>query len=1105
VGGHGQLEIHTSNRQEVLLRHLAARLRDDPLLPLQNETILVPGRAMARWLRLQLARELGISASLDLPFPGTFLARLSGAGPGDPFAREVLALRIFRLLGDGAGDRQMAVPLRYCSDDADQRKRWQLSLRIASCFDAYQLYRDELLLGFARGDAEAASHPHAGWQAHLWRLLLAECGALPARTSGEPVRKRSAAPTLPFAEPLEPRAAKIHPHRLQRARELLKDPAHARAVLPPRLHLFGIATLPPAVMALLHQIAAHVEVRLYLLLPTAEYFGELARPRGAAAVEPGHELLARLSRQAREFFDVLLDADPHGQGMAPLEFPDPAPDPARTSALAALQSDLLHLRSRGGSGAAPLVLRPADASLRIHGCHSPLREMEVLRDQILDALEHEPGLRPHDVMVLVPDVRAYAPYVQAVFGPLGRKLPFTIADRSPETRAPMLAVLLRMCDLATSGVSTPDVLHLLTEPALLRRFRLGPADLPALRDLLERTRIRLWPQATAGTAADEGTGPAQPHTYVLARQRLLFGTATGAEDRLVHGLLPEASATDARAETLGRLCDLCEMLQERLRALGRPHTVADWARQLELTLELLFEPEERDELEAAEQVRECARQLRALHELASVREELSPAVLGEWLHEHLQASGDASGLFSGGVTFAALKPMRALPAEMLCIAGLNAEDFPRRGRPVPFDLIDAAPRPGDRSIRGDDRHLFLEALLSARRRLCLSWVSRSQKDDSDCAPSAVLSELIEHLDRSCIGPGGEPAQELLLVQHPLQAFSSRYRDGSDERLFTYELHAEAACGPAVATEFVAEPLPAEPRERTEVALEQLVSFWRNPARAFCRRTLDLSLSKLDERDDECEPFAMHTLVKYGLQQDGVQARLCPAEGKDAEAMAAQRGQLPTQGLGPVAFARLDLEVSVFAARLGEASGPGREFTFACPGFVLRGAVPVKQGGQAIQWRMTSVKPKDRLMAWIHHLLVHAADGGVTRTVIYGTEGSCTLEPITSVANAGEWLATLLAGMQEGLCSPLPFFERASWEWQHKLSEGKDPIVAQREARRAYLPNQRNDGGPRVPGDVEDPHTALCWRDQDPLLLPGFAAWAQRVFEPMLAHFGDREP
>lgn len=58
-----------------------------------------------------------------------------------------------------------------------------------------------------------------------------------------------------------------------------------------------------------------------------------------------------------------------------------------------------------------------------HLAHSPVRELEILHDQLLQLLAQAssgPGapaaLNPRDVIVMVPDIEPMAPAIRAVFG-----------------------------------------------------------------------------------------------------------------------------------------------------------------------------------------------------------------------------------------------------------------------------------------------------------------------------------------------------------------------------------------------------------------------------------------------------------------------------------------------------------------------------------------------------------------------------------------------------------------------------------------------------------------------------------------------------------------
>src|SRR5262249_16783522 len=87
------------------------------------------------------------------------------------------------------------------------------------------------------------------------------------------------------------------------------------------------------------------------------------------------------------------------------------------------------------------------------------------------------------------------------------------------------------------------------------------------------------------------------------------------------------------------------------------------------------------------------------------------------LQETLKQHEPAIGFLTGGVTFCAMLPMRTIPFKVIALVGMDNRVFPRSQRPAGFDLIASNPRPGDPSLREEDKFIFLEALLSARKKL----------------------------------------------------------------------------------------------------------------------------------------------------------------------------------------------------------------------------------------------------------------------------------------------------------------------------------------------------------------------------------------------------
>jgi len=58
--------------------------------------------------------------------------------------------------------------------------------------------------------------------------------------------------------------------------------------------------------------------------------------------------------------------------------------------LSCLQSHILNLEQQDKKS----LIKNRDASIQVHSCHSPMREIEVLHDRLLFMFEQDKNLRP---------------------------------------------------------------------------------------------------------------------------------------------------------------------------------------------------------------------------------------------------------------------------------------------------------------------------------------------------------------------------------------------------------------------------------------------------------------------------------------------------------------------------------------------------------------------------------------------------------------------------------------------------------------------------------------------------------------------------------------
>jgi len=1074
------LRVYQGNRLERLAERLAEVVRDPAGGALESETILVQNQGMGRWLVLRLADELGVCANIRFPFPASFLWELfRRVLPEVPetsaFEVDVLALRVLGRLGSLHDDRDFR-PLHHYLAGADDRERCELAHRIADTFDRYQVYRPDWIEAWERGGGE-----DAGWQARLWRDLAAEEGAV-----------HRVAVARAFVEALRAAASRGE-----------------RPDLPERACLFGIPALPPIWMDLFEAIARFVDLHLFVLNPCRQYWGEIVSDRAIARreadpeeqhLETGHSLLASLGGMGRDFIDRVIECEPKVEEEHFVE-----PDPGML--LGAIQADILDLAERGTEGIARSVLGPEDDSVQVHACHGPMREVEVLYDRMLDLFEGHPEITPSDVVVMTPDIETYAPYVEAVFGTVGaaqRRIPYTIADRSPRAQSPLVDVFLALVELPRSRFDANRVLALLESGAVRRRFGFAADDLASVQRWVRETGIR-W-GIDERTRRELDLPETREHTWRAGLERMLLGFALpGGERRLFEGILPYDEIEGREARVLGRLISFAESVFELARDARRPRPLEAWCDRLLRAFDRFFEPLEDEEPEARE-IREAIRAGAEAARVARADEALSLDAALAVLRRRLERSDPVGGFLGGGVTFCAMVPMRSIPFEVVCLIGMDDARYPRARKPVGFDRMARSFRRGDRSGRDDDRYLFLEAVLSARRCLYISYVGQSIRDNNAIPPSVLVSELLDTVERGFYF-ADDPERsvlERLVVRHPLQAFSRRYFDGGDPRLFSFSREQcaqarRAGRGDADAVPFLTDRLPEAALEAGTVPLDDLVAFFQNPARHLLRERLGLYLRHADGLLETREPFRLEYFDGQDLREKLLAMRDEGRSLADALPIARALGVLPHGRAGETAFARELDETVRFAERLDAATAGERtlepiDVDLPLGDLRLAGRLEHVTPGGILRWRAGAVQGRDRARLWIEHLALCAVvpHGVACRARFVHGRGVHRLEPVEDARARLERLVRLYV---EGLHRPVPCFPRTSYTFALQYPRGRDT------AREAAWKRWHSEG--RRPEREEESYR-LVYRGVDPLDAE-FEELALEFYAGLLEHTAAEEP
>jgi exodeoxyribonuclease V gamma subunit len=1080
------LNVYTGNRLETLVEQLAGVVAEPLSSPLVSEVIVVQSKGMERWLSMELAARVGVWANCRFPFPNRFTwevfkAVLVDVSDFDLLGAEANVWRIVKILPDCLRREGFEALRLYLSTAQLNLKKLQLAERIADTFDTYAVYRPEQVLGWDRG----IEHH---WQAQLWRLLY----------DGEGFTHRARI----WRDALTALSAPRHTDGA--------NGSHAIDALPERVSVFGIPALPRYHLEVLKALADRIPVHLFLFNPSKEYWADIVPESRIVSVERaekqgssfaaemhfeiGNPLLASLGRLGRDFFRAIFDLESE-----PLS---DFIDPGESSLLTAIQSDILNLRNRGEKGF-KTVIDSADASLQIHSCHGPWRETEVLYDTLLKLFETHQDLTPRDVLVMTPNVETYAPYISAVFDACQderKRIPYSIADRRVPSESLVIDLFLKITGLCKSRLQSSQIMDILGSTVVRTKFNLSAEEIDVIDRWIVDTRTR-WGidgehREAFGLPAFEG------NSWRAGIERLILGYALqGGEEELFLDKLPYRGVEGNEAETLGRFLQFLEQLFNTVRDLEVPRTLGEWSDTLEL-LRSAFITEDGDTTRDMQLLRGQLKELKHLQEMSGFGDPVEIEVVRYYLTTQLGSAQLSRGFLTGGVTFCEMLPMRSIPFRVVALIGMNNDAYPREERPVGFDLMAQDPQPGDRSLRDEDRYLFLEALLSVREFLYISYVGQSVRDNSVIPPSVLVSELLDYCEQGFTAPHSSSTTGFIVTSHRLQAFSPAYFVGRG-RLFSYSQEdfdtAIARSGPRrQATRFIARPLSEPPPEWKHVSIQDLKRFYQNPARYILNHRLGIYLEEPERILQGEEPFSLESLDRYVLGELLTRKALRGEDLYQYLAVARAQGILPPGVPGELAFDDLKSEAEAFAREISpHVSGqqlPPIEVDLARAGFKISGRLDSIWPSGVVTFRLAKDKGRYQLAAWIDHLILNQSPNTqyplLSRLIT--RDKAWVYQPVDGSA---EVLEKLLHLYWLGLSEPLRFFPESSLIFAERLKKGEKNSDALRAASTMW---EGSDFVPGVLGEGADPYLNLCFGEADPFVDP-FGEIALEVLGALMEH------
>ncbi|WP_181405060.1 exodeoxyribonuclease V subunit gamma [Aestuariibacter sp. GS-14] len=843
------LTLYPSNKLEHLSVLLSTLLARQPAEGFTPDIILVESPGMQHWLNMQLAREQGIAMNILYPLPVRFMWDIARTVLGEaripresPYRREVLRWRIYKLLDSAEHIERpdMARVATYLATDHALGKL-QLAVNFADLLEQYLLYRPDWLLSWERHQS-VTDDPDEPWQAYLWRALVTDIPLYPARLYEQLIEGLKASP-----DKLEGR-------------------------LPSRIILFAINTMAPQFVGFLDALSAVIDVHVFHLNPCVNYWGNVAsrgeqarilRQQGIEAwmaQNQDNPLLANLGKQGRDLFNQLTQLDSYE--ISAFDAPAPEEENQAPLMLHLIQQDILEARNANGLS----CWQANDRSIVVSSAHSALREVQHLHEHLLGLLNDNPRLQPKDVLVMCPAIEQYAPFIDAVFARVGQqrfeddaspRIPCSVADRSPLDAEPLIAAFLSLLQLPDSRFSVNQIIEYLSLSPLQKKFGLTEQSLLVIEHWLRAANIHWGLDGEHKARSSQQVTDSPMFSWSWGFKRLMLGMVAEDREQLLADCVTVPDVEGQQSVELGRLMLVLEQLANHTQRMHQARTPLEWTDYLLQLRDDCFTPAQEDN-DTWESIGKAIADLTLQSEQADFNGALSLVEVRDILNKRFGTPDAGNHFMTGQVTFCSMLPMRSIPFKVIAILGLNDGEFPRSNPPGSINIMARSPaRLGDRSRRQEDRYLFLEALISARQHLYLSYQGRSAQDNSERQPSLVLQELMDYLSQGYDWHTKQALQQVALHPFSPGAFTAA-QPGFSAGWFRL---AQAMVNPPDKQEQGTTLKLTTAVQKRSLTTHELTQCFRDPL-AWLARLLGVSLVQQDNVLSDAEPFETDKLTRY---------------------------------------------------------------------------------------------------------------------------------------------------------------------------------------------------------------------------------------------------
>nr|WP_269772951.1 exodeoxyribonuclease V subunit gamma [Buchnera aphidicola] len=644
-----------------------------------------------------------------------------------------------------------------------------------------------------------------------------------------------------------------------------------------------------------------------------------------------------------------------------------------------------------------------DRSIYIHKCYSYLQEIQILYEHIINILNTDKKIKPHNILITSNNISPYLFYINQIFYSL---LPNNSYFYNPDEnilKKNILLIIKKILKIKKNRFEYSWVLSLLDEKLLRKKFSIKSSDIKILYKIISDLNVRF------GFDAKHFKKISIPnintYSWSYAINRIITGFWLQKKYSILNNISVYNVSSNERNILLGNFINLINKLNKLRKKILNKKLLKNWLNIIPQIIKEFFYIPLKYKIFFFK-LENIWKKIILNGIIINYKKKISIDCLLKQFFQYNFSLYKTNTFMSGYINIMNFNKIRIIPFKMICIIGCDQENLSLYTQTNILNLI-------NQKIYQNNKNIFFETVLSTQKYLFCSY-TKNIKTEKKNYPSKYITDILYYIKKNFYITNKNKYNK-----KKIHILKQVYINNKNKLNYSYLIN------------YNVEKFSKEKKDikkykkinfiiKKNIPITELINFWKNPIQYFFKKNLNIYiLNNIKNQLSEDELFHIPSLDKYIIKNKILKYYLLKKNTKSLFKKFQLKNQLPHDHIGKILWKEEEKKIYLLSNQINKIKNSPKEISFnlKIKKYKLSGKIKEINKLNLIHWCTNKINFKEIISLWIEHLVFCILKKS-SKSILLGINNTNIKFSYLTKIKAEKYLKKYIQGYLDGLKKPL---------------------------------------------------------------------------------------